>query len=66
VDEDPDPTFHFDAVPGPDPGFQIKAQTREKVLFFPHTFWLCHLLIDADPVQLITLMRIHADPEHRI
>ncbi len=52
------PTFHFDAVPGPDPGFQIKAQNREKVLIFFHTFWLCHLQMDADLVQLITLMRI--------
>jgi hypothetical protein len=29
---DPDPTFHPDADPYPDPSIQIKAQTLEKVL----------------------------------
>jgi hypothetical protein len=31
-DEDPDLTYHPDADPDPNPGFQIKAQTLEKVL----------------------------------
>jgi hypothetical protein len=31
IDADPDPTFHPDANPVPHPGFQIKAQTLEKV-----------------------------------
>jgi hypothetical protein len=32
LDEDPYPAFHPDADPIPDPSFQIKAQTLEKVL----------------------------------
>ncbi len=34
LDADPDSTFHLDAdpAPAPDSGFQIKAQTLEKVL----------------------------------
>ncbi len=31
-DADPDSTYHPDADPVPDPCFQIKAQTRGKVL----------------------------------
>jgi hypothetical protein len=31
-DADPDPTFHPDADPDLDPGFQIKAQTLKKKL----------------------------------
>ncbi len=40
---DPDPTFHSDADPEPDPSFQIKAQIHEK---------LAHLgsHVDPDPV----------------
>ncbi len=33
---DPDPTFHFDADPDPDTGFQIKALNLEKVLKLAH------------------------------
>jgi hypothetical protein len=53
-DADPDPTFHPDADPGsdPDPSFQIKAQTLDKVLQYAHIPYIlaCHLQIDADPV----------------
>jgi hypothetical protein len=31
-DADPDSTYHPDADPNPDPSFQIKAQTLEKVM----------------------------------
>jgi hypothetical protein len=31
-DADPDSTYHPDADPDPDPSFQIKAETLEKVL----------------------------------
>jgi hypothetical protein len=31
-DVDPDPTFHSDANPDPDPSFNIKAQTLDNVL----------------------------------
>ncbi len=49
---DPDPTFHPDADPNPDPGFQIKAQTLEKLLIQAHIPYIlvCHLQIDVDPV----------------
>jgi hypothetical protein len=45
--------FYPNADPDPDPSFQIKAQTLEKVLqkaLIPHTL-ACHLQIYADPVQ---------------
>ncbi len=32
ADPAPDPACHFDAVPDPDPRFQIEVQNREKVL----------------------------------
>jgi hypothetical protein len=37
---------------GPDPSFQIKAQTLEKVLKYSHIpyIWASRLQIDADPV----------------
>jgi hypothetical protein len=56
---DQDSTYHPDADPDPDLGFQIKAQTFAKVLIF-HSFWLVICKIDADPVRIqhITLMRI--------
>jgi hypothetical protein len=37
---DPHPTFHPDADPDPDPIFQIKAQTLEKVLKYSLKFGL--------------------------
>jgi hypothetical protein len=48
ADVDPDPTFHSDADPHPDLGFQIKAQPLEKVLnrLIFHSNWLviCKLM----------------------
>jgi hypothetical protein len=63
---DPEPVlfYHPDADPDgyPDPRFQIKAQTNEKVLKHANIPYIlsCHLQIDADPDpdQLITSMRI--------
>jgi hypothetical protein len=51
-DANPDTTFHLHADPDPDPGFQIKAQTLEKVLKYAHSLYIsgCHLQIDLDPV----------------
>jgi hypothetical protein len=49
----PDPACHFDADPGTEPSFQIKARSRilEKVLKWSHIPYIlaCHLHIDADP-----------------
>jgi hypothetical protein len=53
---------NFDAVPDPDPGFQIKAQNLEKrsnrLISLGGTFWfvICNLM--RIRIQLITLMRI--------
>jgi hypothetical protein len=46
-----DPILHPDADPNPDPTFQLKAQTLEKVLNQAHIPFIlaCHLKIDADP-----------------
>jgi hypothetical protein len=49
-DADPDPTFHFDAVPDLDPSFKKRLKTLKKGsnrLIF-HTFWLVICKIDAD------------------
>jgi hypothetical protein len=51
VDADPDLTSHPDSDPNPDPSFQLKDQTIEKVLNQAHIPFIlaCHLKIDADP-----------------
>jgi hypothetical protein len=44
--------FLSDADPGPDPSFQLKAQTLEKILKYAYVPYIlgCHLPNDADPV----------------
>ncbi len=55
LDADPDPTFHRDADPDsyPHHSFEIKAQTRDKMLKQAHISYIlaCHLQFDADPVS---------------
>jgi hypothetical protein len=59
-DVDPDLTFHPDADPEPDPIFQRKAETPEKVLKQVHIPYIlaviCKLM--RIRIQLFTLMRI--------
>jgi hypothetical protein len=73
ADSDPDPTFHFDAAPDPDPILQIiKAQNLENCsnrLIF-QIFWLVICKLKRIRIQRITMMRIRiqlitcdADPD---
>jgi hypothetical protein len=47
----PKSSFHPDADPDSDPSFQIRAQTREKVIKLAHIPFnlACYLQIDAEP-----------------
>jgi hypothetical protein len=66
VDPDADLTLHPDAHTNPDPSFQIKAQTREKVLKKAHIPYILACTVIGKlmrnrirfQIQLITLMRI--------
>jgi hypothetical protein len=65
IDADPDPACHSDAVPDPDPSFQIKAQNLEekcsKRLIF-HTFWLVRMMRIRDPAYHVDA-DADADPD---
>jgi hypothetical protein len=52
-----------DLDPDPDPSFQIKARTLEKLLKLAHIPYIlaCHLQIDADPVP-DPAYHFYADP----
>ncbi len=61
ADPHPDPACHFDADPGPDPSFKLKALNLEKVLKYahiPYVFLLviCKLMRIRIRIQRITLM----------
>ncbi len=60
----PDPTFHFAAYPDPDPSLQINAQNREKVLNYGHFPYIlaCHLQIHAYP-NPDPAYHVDADPD---
>jgi hypothetical protein len=63
VDTDLDQTFHPDAVPDPDPSFQIKAQILEKCsnrLIFHTWLAICKLMWIQFRlrIQLFTLVQI--------
>ena len=61
LNADADSTFHPNADPDPDPSFQIKAQTLEKVLMkwlIFHTFGLVTYKVDEDPDPDLMRMRI--------
>jgi hypothetical protein len=57
-DSYPDPAFHFDTVPDPDPIFQIKVLNLKKVrkLAYFRYILACHLQIDAVRILPFYLM----------
>jgi hypothetical protein len=61
-DADPDLTFNPDAVPDPDPNFQIRRkplkECSNRLIFSTFWFVICKMMRIRIRFQLITLMRI--------